>query len=195
MKYLPTRYHFHYCEWFGSKRSVISIRFVMSQFLNTWLFVSLVLVIKIAKCGLRKSWKWVSISFFTCIENRPGKCSFLRNPILKVGHSNFWSRRTSQLTFLTTCQMKLWHLSGTFGEKLRHFPQTLHGEALLGKFPNLSGEPEISFRFCPESGESEIFRFLGILRSNSPLEIHIKKFYIKMLFLKKKILNLEVIFE
>ena len=121
MKYLPTRYHFHYCEWFGSKRSVISIRFVMSQFLNTWLFVSLVLVIKIAKCGLRKSWKWVSISFFTCIENRPGKCSFLRNPILKVGHSNFWSRRTSQLTFLTTCQMKLWHLSGTFGEKLLCF--------------------------------------------------------------------------
>ena len=76
----------------------------------------------------------------------------------------------------------------------RHFQQTLRGEALLGKFPNLSGEPENSFHFCPESGELEIFRFLGILRSNSPLEIDIKKFYIKMLFLKKKILNLEVIF-
>ena len=35
----------------------------------------------------------------------------------------------------------------------RHFQQTLRGEALLGKFPNLSGEPENSFRFCPESGE------------------------------------------
>ena len=69
----------------------------------------------------------------------------------------------------------------------RHFQQTLRAEALLGKFPNLSGELENSFRFCPESGESEIFRFLGILRSNSSLEIHIKKFYIKMLFLKKNL--------
>ena len=46
-------------------------------------------------------------------------------------------------------------------EGYRHFQWTLRGEALPGKFPNLSGEQESSLHFCLESGEPEILH-LGI---------------------------------
>ena len=48
---------------------------------------------------------------------------------------------------------------------------------LLGKFPNLPGEPENSLLFRLESGEPENFQFLETLQLNFPLGFFFKKFY------------------